>query len=211
IPEAVVIGYDGRTVYRGPCAKPDQGPNPVARIRTAILEDLARRKSGWGASSAMRSARSLIWHHGTLAAARQRLLRHTPSPPTQDDYDRCLGELELAFKNRLRRIRTDTADGRWLRAQAAGAQLAADSKGWETREDVALEAMRSLSAPSARAHFVLERKLEDVLRGVRARGPRARDANLLRRMLRSTPAGAVQDRVKRWIAWIDAAATRRGR
>jgi len=201
-PHAVLVGVRGRAALRGP-------PDSIGkRLSSAVLTEVSQRRSGWGTTARIRSARSLLYSRGGLARSRQILLGREPLPEHRDEHARCLREIDERFTALLRRVRFHVDRGRWGRAAVEGGALVQGVKGWETSEDVALEALRPLGANAARHQLRLDGKISHIMEAVRSRGPRPRDVAALQRILQDAPAGTVTDRGHRLLDLLRTASER---
>lgn len=208
-PQVWALGPDGRRLRRLQLIE-TMADEFDALVESASRE-AGRRRIGWGEDKPLRRARALAYGKGRLADARSIALSYEPpSAEAEERRDALLGELDELFLKRLRRIKHDVHEGRWGRAKEACEQLAHDVRGWEPKEDVALETLRPLDDKDARAHLMIDRNIARWMKRLRASGPNARLADEIRRIISRAPEGAVKDRGRRLLALVTRATERSG-
>jgi len=195
-PQLWAIGPDGRRIGRQRITRPMH--RQLDRLVQSAVRAAGVISTGWGTIKALRRARALAYGKGRLADAHEISSPSSPPAPEEQDARAAFAvELDELFLRRLRRIKRDIDEGHWQRARAACTALAEDVRGWEPKEDVALETLRPLTGPNARPHLVFERNLARWLKRLRGAGPSPRLADSLKRLLRKAPDGAVKDRARR--------------
>jgi hypothetical protein len=181
----------------------DQQPDGwLNRFLNPGITSAGRIRAGWGRTETQRQVRRFAYSRGQLARARTLLLAR----PESDERDDLMSEINELFARRLRHIRHDIEEGHLARARSSATALIGDVKGWDPKEDVAHEVLRSLRGPAVEVELEFERHVERWLKGVRAGQPSERDATRLEALIRTSPEGAVRERARRLLDLVRRAA-----
>lgn len=161
IPYSALIGVDGTLLWAG-------HPSSGGKDRDALIEsELRKVATGWGDTPAARKARAQIYGKRDLAEAKK-LIDALPeaSAPERADLQQ---ELATAYAWRVRMVKALRDEARFLEAKAAAQALRKMVAGLPEWEAEVAPLLAAFDTPEDQTELTTSRRIETLLRAVRAK------------------------------------------
>lgn len=196
IPKCAIVGVDGTLLVFGHNSKLG------SKVEELIMQELTKRKRGWGDDKQIRKARALMHGKGDLGGAWKILDGLQVDAEQEADLAAAKAELQIRYEVLEKSITYYQEQGQWREAQGRMKALAKAAKGvaeWKAAIET-LEA--TFKTADAKKELSLAKKLDRMLRPLADKGPKDGDDRRFEQFAKKNEGTTVGSRAARLAAAI---------